>query len=234
MQAQRKTNNEDQSYVGENRLITLLKNMPKNRHGFSLVELMTVVVIIGILSAVAIPSYNQYTLRAKIAEAYTGMDNVKKLELTYFSENRHFLVGVVLPNDVSVYPPYTLSSCTGCGWDVFGYPFPIPSSTYFKYLVFGASVDQTGSGYLTSVDGETFGAPNLADMIIFNFATRCNPSLSLSDLGISSTPNSHFLVVAAGSNFKDPGDVCTLVIQTTEVIDAGPQSNGFILLNVGH
>lgn len=45
--------------------------------GFTLVELMMVVAIIGVLAAVAIPAYGDYTARAQAAEAFTLMDTLR-------------------------------------------------------------------------------------------------------------------------------------------------------------
>jgi len=51
--------------------------MKKLQKGFTLIELMIVVAIIGILAAVALPAYQDYTVRAKVSEAIIAASSVK-------------------------------------------------------------------------------------------------------------------------------------------------------------
>jgi type IV pilus assembly protein PilE len=91
-----------------------------NKKGFSLMEIMIVVVIVGILAAVAIPAYTGYVTRTRRADAVTALETVALNEEKVFAETNNYV---------------DLATLMGAPWNL-----PNPSTRY--YLI--AATPQNG------------------------------------------------------------------------------------------
>lgn len=116
----------------------------KNK-GFTLIELMVVVLIVGIISAWAVPSYRDYVLRAHVSEALSGLSQTKLRMEQFFQDNRTY-VGACDAGSPAA-PPNLENFNITCDTTV---------STY--------SLEATGQGFTFSVDSSndraTTSAPN--------------------------------------------------------------------------
>ena len=87
-----------------------------NRKGFTLIELMIVVAIIGILAAIAIPNFLAMQLRAKRAELPSNLDGIRTAEKAYHAEWDMFTAAAATPTNL---PGRTAADFTGGGYAAF-------------------------------------------------------------------------------------------------------------------
>jgi len=86
--------------------------------GFSLIEIMVVVVIVGILAAIAIPNYQNYVVKGNRAAAQAFMVDVASREKQYLLDARTYTadlatLGMTAPTDVSKHYTITIVAPAG-------------------------------------------------------------------------------------------------------------------------
>ncbi len=57
------------------------------QQGFTIIELMIVVAILGVLASLAVPVYQDYTTRARVAEVFTATEPIKRAIEEYYHQN---------------------------------------------------------------------------------------------------------------------------------------------------
>ncbi len=95
--------------------------MKTAQQGFTLIEVMIVVAIIGILAAIAYPSYDEYVKRGNRTEGQAFLSDVAARQERYFSQNNKYITAVSdiaklgLSNANSPTGKYTITIAAGGG-----------------------------------------------------------------------------------------------------------------------
>jgi type IV pilus assembly protein PilE len=143
-----------------------MRNLLKKTKGFTLVELMVVIVIIGILAAVAIPKFLDASQKAKASEFPTQLTSIYTGELAYFAQSGSYATAIQFLRD-------------SAGVD-------IPStSRWFTYGMLTATT--TSFQAIANVNSPGFG--NSTSSFVAGTAT---PSTSAGDYGYIDQTNSKY------------------------------------------
>lgn len=87
----------------------------KTQNGFTLIELMIVVAVIGILAAVALPSYQDYVTRGKIPDATSGLASKRVQIEQFFQDNRTYAAAPACDADTATSQYFNFSCPVAAG-----------------------------------------------------------------------------------------------------------------------
>jgi type IV pilus assembly protein PilE len=83
---------------------------PNRRRGFTLIEITIVLLLIGILAAIAVTTYRSMVNKARMTQAKTVLNHLTKTQAIYYSDHDRYTDNVVLLEfDPVKYPFYTVS-----------------------------------------------------------------------------------------------------------------------------
>jgi type IV pilus assembly protein PilA len=177
----------------------------RKQEGFTLIELMIVVAIIGILAAIAIPNFLQYQLKSRQSEAKTNLQAIKTSEVSFQAERGCYLgiavEGAAMPAAATKSAPFTWGAGVAA---VSAANFCLTGGTFagtFNDIGF----KPTGNVmYHYGVDANTVAAPGL-----YTTATSCALYPNATMTGAVGAITANNFVAVAKSNLDGDATIST-------------------------
>ena len=122
----------------------------KGQKGFTLIELMIVVAIIGILAAIAIPNFLTYQAKSKTSEAKTNLNAIRTGQIAFFAENGVYVSTAQNPTGVPTAAKQVWTA--GAGGVQTPTAMPVPPVNYLGTFITTGFVPQGAVYYMYGVD----------------------------------------------------------------------------------
>ncbi|TWI67550.1 type IV pilus assembly protein PilE [Pseudoduganella lurida] len=119
--------------------------MKRLQQGFTLIEVLVTIAIVGLLTSVAVPSYNNYVTRARTAEAFSALGAAQAAAEQYWPNGRtyaNFNTSLAFPAATDNFT-YTLSNATAS-------TFTVTANGRAKMTGFTYTINQSGTRATTA------------------------------------------------------------------------------------
>jgi type IV pilus assembly protein PilE len=129
---------------------------PAPLRGYSLIEILVVVAIVGILAAIALPSYSAYIIRGKRAEGRAALHDLAAREERFYSDNNSQYTGTIGAGGINLSAQeqqstdYTFSALVPVPPDISNQTYLLTATPAFTDTKCGSfTLDQTGTRGIT-------------------------------------------------------------------------------------
>jgi type IV pilus assembly protein PilA len=160
--------------------MSLSRNTSRDRAGFTILELMISVAIIGLLAAIAIPGFLTYQARTRRAEAYSNVGAIANLQTTHFAErDSYFAVPISVPdpagNPGGVLGTHRMTWDAASAADFAGLGWAPEGPVYYSYEASTCSAD---TGFTATAYGDVDGDGPISAVqyaVVDDTAVMCPP-----------------------------------------------------------